>query len=101
MTNQEMLTIVKMRGWRLKSTRKGVDKGTRYWYVEDENNSVTVSLRSTPGLALRWAMALITKNSSMQNELYMLEAVNHYIDWRKNRESNTSYGVQLPTDTGC
>lgn len=72
MTNQEMLTIVKMRGWRLRST-KAHWSGNRCWYVEDEHGVVVVSDRYLKSVALQWAVALITKNNDRQQHLRWLE----------------------------
>jgi hypothetical protein len=74
MTNQEMLTIVKLRGWRLRSRTNYMEKGgARMWYVVDENGESIVSPRYNRSVALLWAVALITKNHDRQQHLRWLE----------------------------
>ena len=87
MTNQEMLTIVKMRGWRLRSRVEWPDTRKRKWYVMGEDGKATVSPRKQKGLALRWAVALITEDDQMQRELLMGEDMDSYNEWRIGRES--------------
>jgi len=75
MTNQEMLTIVKMRGWRLRSKSCGRGKTKRYWYVVNEYGIVEVTARHTQRLALRWAVALIIKDSGEEAKLRLMELI--------------------------
>jgi len=79
MTNQEMLTIVKMRGWRLRSRREWPDTRKRKWYVEDEKGIITVTPRPTQGHALQWAVALITNNTETQEAMRMMEVYGEFM----------------------
>ena len=80
MTNQGMLTIVKMRGWRLRSKSNYMEKGgARMWYVTDENGEAVVSPRYSRNVALLWAVALITNNTDRQQHLAWLDK---YEGWK-------------------
>lgn len=87
MTNQEMLTLVKMRGWRLRSRRGWPDTRKRSWRVEDEKGVITVTPRPTQGLALQWAIALITDDEEKQGMLRIVELhdelINKFDEWKK------------------
>lgn len=79
MTNQEMLTIVKMRGWRLRSETNW-RIGKRVWYVVNEDKVVEVTPRDTKGQALQWAVALITNDTETQEAMRMMEVYGELYD---------------------
>ena len=73
MTLAEMKTILKMRGWRLRSKVCWPNTKKRRWYVTDEHGYIAVMSRDTPGRALQWAIALITEDAVLMYTLRLLE----------------------------
>jgi hypothetical protein len=55
--------------------------------VEDEKGVITVTPRPTQGLALQWAIALITADEERQGMLRMIELhdelINKFDEWKK------------------
>ena len=89
MTNQEMLTIVKMRGWRLRSKRGGMNPNGRLWYVVDASDVPVVSPRYRKDVALSWAVALITKDAEKQAWLRLLDLEPVREEFRRMYESTS------------
>ena len=65
MNQKDAIAVIKARGWRLKSKMgrrmdSMEDKPVRMWYVLDEDGNVRVSPRYNKGVAIDWAIVLIT-----------------------------------------
>ena len=78
MNQKEAIAVIKARGWRLKSkTGKRMDsmedKPVRMWYVLDEEGNVQVSPRYNKGVAIDWAIVMITGDWERQTFLRVQE----------------------------
>lgn len=65
MNQKDAIAVIKARGWRLRSKMgKRMDTlqdvPVRMWYVLDGNGDVLVSPRYNKGVAIDWAIVLIT-----------------------------------------
>lgn len=72
MNQKEMITIIKMRGWRLRSTQ-GWPYTARVWYVTNEQDVAVIAHRASRSIAISWAVALITDDTKRQEELALCE----------------------------
>ena len=80
MNQKEAIAVIKARGWRLKSKQgtrfdagEGKRKPTRMWYVLDEEGKVQVSPRYNKGVAIDWAIVMITGDWERQMFLRISE----------------------------
>lgn len=83
MNQKEAIAVIKARGWRLKSkTQQDVfdNKPTRMWYVLDEEGKVQVSPRYNKGVAIDWAIVMITGDWERQTFLRVQERMEMWSD---------------------
>lgn len=85
MNQKEAIAVIKARGWRLKSkTGKRMDsmedKPVRMWYVLDEEGKVQVSPRYNKGVAIDWAIVMITGDWERQTFLRVQERMEMWSD---------------------
>lgn len=85
MNQKEAIAVIKARGWRLRSqTGKRMDsmedKPVRMWYVLDENGTVQVSPRYNKGVAIDWAIVMITGDWERQTFMRVQERMEMWGD---------------------
>ena len=84
MNQKDAIAVIKARGWRLRS-KMGKrmdtmeDKPVRMWYVLNENGDVQVSPRYNRGVAIDWALVMITGDWERSKLLVIYE---HEELWR-------------------
>lgn len=85
MNQKEAIAVIKARGWRLRS-QKGKrmdsmeDKPVRMWYVLDEDGNVQVSPRYNKGVAIDWAIVMITGDWERQTFMRVQERIDMWGD---------------------
>lgn len=85
MNQKDAIAVIKARGWRLKSKMgkrmdSMEDKPVRMWYVLDEEGKVQVSPRYNKGVAIDWAIVMITGDWERQTFLRVQERMEMWSD---------------------
>ena len=87
MNQKEAIAVIKARGWRLRSKSgsrfdagEGKRKPTRVWYVLDEYGNVQVSPRYNKGVAIDWAIVMITGDWERQTFMRVQERIEMWGD---------------------
>ena len=85
MNRKDAIAVIKARGWRLKSKMgrrmdSMEDKPVRMWYVLDEDGKVQVSPRYNKGVAIDWAIVMITGDWERQTFMRVQERIEMWGD---------------------
>lgn len=80
MTNAEMITVLKMAGWRLRSKVDWPDTRKRRWYIT-EGDEVLISPRKSKHNALMWGIAMLTDDRDLQLHLRTIDIEERLGKW--------------------